>query len=209
MGAISEALNRLIQALGEKPLTWDEIREVIGGEGEIFEEVVGCLNVLMRVGMVRMYKGFYCWKGHWRIIYKSKLNHSRMLIPALRKIAGIEAYEAYSRYRRLVEHVDEKGVPYLAPPTEKHLSEEKMKILVKWAENHLRAYPEIWSLLKALRELEEKDEKMRALEMRQTLQEEVRVLIYRIEIGEILAGHCEGCPRVLKYFRREISYELA
>jgi len=101
------------------------------------------IKKLCKLGLVEKRDDKFCWYFYVNLFkereeYSSKLEHSRMLIPALRQIVGI------------------------APPfgREEYISVEDMKIRIESVEDHLKAYPALWKLLSDWRGLRRQIEEM-------------------------------------------------
>lgn len=106
------------------------------------------LRKLQGLGLVEKRGDKYCWYIYIndfkdREDGDTKLLHSHKLISALRRIAEI----IWPRY--------------VVAPQKEYVSAEDMEILEKCAEDHLRAYPEIWRFLEDSKRIREKVERER------------------------------------------------
>lgn len=100
------------------------------------------LRKLEGLGLVEKRGDKYCWYTYENLFkdredYSAKLVHSRQLIPALRKIAGI-LLSGYSMGQ------------------EEYVSPEDMALFVNGAKEHLRAYPKLLGLLNSRDQMEKK-----------------------------------------------------
>jgi len=134
------------------------------------------LKKLQNLGLVEKRGDKYCWYIYVnnfkdREDYNAKLLHSQKLIPALRRIAGIES-SSPARYS--VEEMKEE-----------HLAPADMSILLGCVEDHLRAKPAIWRLLEEFREMKKSAEEKRE-KFEEDLMEKLRT---EFGVEPVKAGH--------------------
>jgi hypothetical protein len=149
----AEKMKQIIDALKVKPRSKKELLDILRGDSTtssqkspeaLRKECERHLKKLQDLGLVETRQDKYCWyiyidefKGQED--YHVKLNHSIRLVPALRRVASIYM----SRYSH--------------EPNESE-SQEDIVILDKCAEDHLRAYRDIWVLFESLSSMREKAE---------------------------------------------------
>jgi hypothetical protein len=133
----------LIDALKREPYSKKDLIEILheafpsDSREAIRKRLERAIKKLKILGLVTERDGEYCWYIYPNFLdenYNVKLEHSKKLIPALRRIAGERSY--YDE--------NENHIPgYLQTNDE-------------CIESHLVAYPEIWSRLKNYKTLEQK-----------------------------------------------------
>jgi hypothetical protein len=137
----------LIQALQERPQSKGKLKNILKGaqkedlsDDAIRKKLERALGEFGELGLVEERDNKYCWyiytnvsKGHED--YTAKLEHSRLLILGLERLAGFAANE----------------------------NPEDIVILVSCAESHLMAYPEIWGQLRDYREANESANRAREM----------------------------------------------
>lgn len=125
----------LIRALQEEPQSKAELKDVLKGtqKGGISDDAIRkklerALGELGELGLVEERDTKYCWYIYTNVpkdneYYPAKLEHSRLLILGLERLAGLAAHE----------------------------NPEDIVILANCAESHLMAYPGIWGQLRDYR----------------------------------------------------------
>ena len=142
-------MKALIDVLKVKPCSKQELSDILKSnfstksKDALRHKLTRFLTKFEQLGLIEKRGDKYCWyiyvnefEGHED--YSVKLKHSVRLIPALSRIAGIYV----SRYS-------------MQKPDE-YESLEYARIRDDCAENHLRAYPDIWSLLENYRGMRER-----------------------------------------------------
>jgi len=149
-------MRAIIDALKIKCLTNDEVNQIMRerlsswNDENLRKRRLRYITRLEKLGLLKKRGNKYCWYIYINDLkdqedYDLKLLHSRKLIPALRSIAGINLPR------------------YDVEQQEGYVSEADRRILLRCAEDHLRAYPEVWRLLEDYRRREYEVEREREL----------------------------------------------
>ncbi|GEM_PF-2852987 len=146
-------MKKVIDALKVKPRSKKELMDILKGDSttssqksleSLRKKCERCLKKLQDLGLVETRQDKYCWyiytnEYRGQEDYHVKLNHSIRLVPALRRIASIY-------------------MPRYSHGSNESESQEDIIILDKCAEDHLRAYRDIWVLFESLSSIREKAE---------------------------------------------------
>jgi len=149
-------MKHILNALKDKPYSKKELIRILkkkfpqSSEEASRKKCERYLRKLQGLGLVEKRGDKYCWYTYENLFkdredYSAKLLHSRQLILALREITGI----------RLPR--------YSVSGQEEYVSPEDMTLFVKCAEDHLRAYPEVWRFLEDSKRIREKVERERGM----------------------------------------------
>lgn len=136
-----DVLKAVIEALKKKCLMKEEVELIIiEKKSNIKKDALRkrrgrCLEKLKTLGLVQQRGEKYCWYIYPNLFknlknHNIKWEHSRLLIPALRELAGL-------RVNRI----------HLAAPHEEYVDPYEMEILTECAKEHLLLYKDIYSLL--------------------------------------------------------------
>jgi len=157
----------LIEALKQGGLTESNVNHIIISNTKSLKEDTlrkrrkRALDKLKELGLIEERDGKYFWYIYLNIFenfedLNTKLNHSSQLIPGLEALAGLRG----------------DGIR-LAEPHEEYVNPFDLKILSKCAEEHLRHYKEVYSLLKDCREKNKEYKKLQE-ELEGALREKLR-----------------------------------
>jgi len=152
MSDLTKLKRKMVEVLRARPLKKEELKEILWKEfphllpDTLRKRIDRFLEDLICYGLISECGDKFCWSirinDHTDVVL-----HSHQLIPALRYMAGITD----GRFATSLE------VEYT--------SAEDLKFLVSCVEDHLRSYPEVWSLLEDYRrkdcEVKRKKEKFR------------------------------------------------
>jgi hypothetical protein len=152
-------MKALIDVLKVKPCSEQELTDVLRSnfparsKDALRKKRTRFLKKFEQWGLVEKRGDKYCWYIYVNLFenegkenYSIKLEHSRSLVPALRRIAAI----IEPRYT-------------LSSVSKEYESMEDQKIHDEWAQNHLRAYADASSLLDKYRELNTKAEQQKEI----------------------------------------------